>query len=64
MFSIKGIVKINRQVHLLLCPYWARHLIGFPLPLRGQTGSIRWQLDSKAEKLTLLSSGRGTLTNK
>jgi len=28
------------------------------------TGSNRWQLDSKIEKVHSLSSGRGTLTNK
>jgi len=30
--------------------------------LSGYTGS-RWQLDSKTEKVTSLSLGRGTLTN-
>jgi len=28
------------------------------------TGSSRWQLDSKSEKVTSLSPDRGTLTNK
>jgi len=32
--------------------------------LKRFTGSIRWQLDSKTEKVTSLSLGRGTLTNK
>jgi len=27
-------------------------------------GSNRWQLDSKTEKVPLLSPGRGTVTNK
>jgi len=31
--------------------------------LSGYTGSNRWQLDSKTEKVTSLSSGRGTLIN-
>jgi len=43
---------------------WARHLTGLRLPLGGYTGSNRWQLDSKTEKVTLLSPGRGTFTNK
>jgi len=30
----------------------------------GYTGSNRRQLDSKTEKVTSLSTGRGTLTNK
>jgi len=38
--------------------------MGLPLPLSGQTDSNRWQLDSKTEKVTSLSPGRGTLTNK
>jgi len=54
-------VEIGRQVRLL-CP-WARHLTGLPLPLSGWTSSNRWQLDSKTEKVTSLSPGRGTLTN-
>jgi len=29
-----------------------------------KTGSNRWQLDFKTEKVTSLSPGRGTLTNK
>jgi len=44
------------------CP-WARHLTGLPLSLSSSTGSNRWQLDSKTEKVTSLSPGRGTLTN-
>jgi len=55
-------VEIGRQVRLL-CP-WARHLTGLSLPLSGYTGSNRWQLDSKTEKVTSLSPGRDTLTNK
>jgi len=46
-----------------LCP-WARHLTELPLPLSGKTDSDKWQLDSKTEKVTSLSPGRGTLTNK
>jgi len=55
-------VEIGRQV-CLLCP-WSWHLPELPLPLSSQTGSNRWQLDSKSEKVTSLSPGRGTLTNK
>jgi len=55
-------MKRGWQVRLL-CP-WARHLTGLPLPLSCLTGSNRWQLDSKTEKIPLLSPGRGTLTNK
>jgi len=29
-----------------------------------ETGSNRWQLDSKTEKVISLSAGQGTLTNK
>jgi len=39
-------------------------LTGFPLPLSGLTDSNRWQLDSKIEKVLLLSPSGGTLTNK
>jgi len=35
-----------------------------PLPLSGYTGSNRWQLDSKTEKVTSLFPGRSNLTNK
>jgi len=35
-----------------------------PLPLSDSTGSNRWQLNSKIEKITSLSLGRGALTNK
>jgi len=55
-------VKIGRQVRML-CP-WARHLTGFLLLLSGWTGSNRWQLDWKTEKVPSLSPGRGALTNK
>jgi len=34
------------------------------IALNGQTGSNRWQLDSKNEKVTSLSPGRGNLVNK
>jgi len=55
-------VEIGRQVCLLYpC---VRHLTILPLPLSGSTGSNRWQLDSKIEKVTSLSPSRGTLTNK
>jgi len=30
--------------------------------MSGETGSNRWQLDSKTEKVTLLSPGRDILT--
>jgi len=55
-------VEIGRQFRLL-CP-WARHLTELPLPLSGKTDSNRWQLDSMTEKVSSLSLGRGTLTNK
>jgi len=55
-------VGIGRQVRLL-CP-WARHLTGLTLPMSGWIGSNRWQLDSKTAKVTSLSLGRSTLTNK
>jgi len=37
--------------------------MGLPLPLSGLTGSNGWQLDSKIEKVPLLSPGQGALTN-
>jgi len=46
-------VKISWLV-CLLCP-WATLFMGFPLS--GYTGSNRWQLDWKTEKVALLSSG-------
>jgi len=36
----------------------------FKNPWSSQTGSNRWQPDSKTEKVTSLSSGRGYLVNK
>jgi len=42
----------------------ALKVTGLPLPLSGKTGSNRWQLDLKAEKVISLSPGQGTLTNK
>jgi len=54
-------MKIGQQVRLLCL--WARHLTELPLPLSGKTGSNRWQLDSKTEKVTSLFPGRSTLTN-
>jgi len=38
--------------------------MGLRLPLNGKTGSNRWQLDSKTEKVPSLSPGRDILTNK
>jgi len=35
-----------------------------PLPMSGWTGSNKGQFDSKTVKVTSLSPGRGTLTNK
>jgi len=55
-------VEIVRKV-CLLCP-WESYLTGLPLPLSGETGSNRWQVDSKTKKVPMQSSGRGTLTNK
>jgi len=55
-------MEIDRQIRLMcLC---ARNLTGLPLLLSGKTGSNRWQLDSKTEKVTTLSPGRDILTNK
>jgi len=55
-------VKIGQQV-CLLCP-WARYLTELPLPLSGETGSNRWQFDSKTAKIPSLFPSQGTLTNK
>jgi len=55
-------VEIGRLVRSF-CP-WVRHLTKLPLPLSGLTDSTRRQLDSKTEKVPLLSPGRCTLTNK
>jgi len=52
-------MNIGRQVRWLYS--WARHLTELPLSLSGYTGSNRWQLDSKTEKVISLSPGRDTL---
>jgi len=36
--------------------------MGLSQPLSGLTGSNRWKPDSKTEKVTSLSPGRGTLS--
>jgi len=54
-------VKISQQV-CWLCP-WAGHLVGLPLPLSDETGSNRWQLDSKTENIPLMFPGGGSLKN-
>jgi len=51
----------DRPASSLVCS-WA--INGMPLRLSGQTGSNRWQLDTKTKKVPSLSPGRGTLTNK
>jgi len=53
-------VEVGRQVRLF-CSL-TRHLTGLPLPLSGYTGSNRWQLDSKTEKVPSLTPDRGILT--
>jgi len=53
-------VEIGWQVRLL-CP-WAKALSGIASILEWLDGNNRWQFDSKTEKVTSLSPGRGTLT--
>jgi len=62
-------VRIHCSVFIASCPleFSSRRLEHFtklPLRLSGYTGSNRWQLDSKTKKVTSLSPGQGTLTNK